>query len=118
MALLLCREAQMPYYKHHVFMCTNLREDGRASCQDHGASEMRDYLKKKVKEAGLAGPKGVRINNSGCLDRCALGPVMAVYPNETWYRYKSREDLDEIFESHLKGDVKVQHLRISPKTDD
>lgn len=108
----------MPYYQQHVFMCTNLREDGRACCQDHNATELRDYLKKKVKAAGLAGPQGVRINNAGCLDRCALGPVMVVYPNETWYRYKSTDDLDEIFENHLQNGQKVQHLRISPKYDD
>jgi (2Fe-2S) ferredoxin len=108
----------MPYYQQHVFMCTNSREDGRASCEDHQATELRAYLKKKVKEAGLAGRKGIRINSAGCLDRCALGPVMVVYPNETWYRYKSKEDLDQIFENHLKSANKVQHLRISPKTDD
>ena len=108
----------MSYYEKHVFLCTNLREDGRASCEDHQASELRSYLKAKVKEAGLAGPKGIRVNNAGCLDRCALGPVMVVYPNETWYRYKSKDDLDEIFENHLKDGVKVQHLRIAPKHDD
>ena len=108
----------MSYYKQHVFICTNQRSDGRASCEDHGASELRAYLKKRVKEEGLNGPKGLRINNAGCLDRCALGPVMVVYPNETWYRYHSKEDIDEIFESHLKNGEKVQHLRIAPKYDD
>lgn len=107
----------MSYYKQHLFVCTNLRSDGRASCQDHGADELRAYLKNKVKEAGLAGPKGVRINHAGCLDRCALGPVMVVYPDETWYRYHSREDVDEIFESHLRQGIKVQRLRISPRRD-
>ena len=107
----------MSYYQHHVFMCTNLRDDGRECCQDYQASELRGYLKSKVKTEGLAGPKGVRVNSAGCLDRCALGPVMVVYPNETWYRYRSREDIDEIFESHFKQGVKVQRLRIAPKSD-
>ena len=107
----------MSYYEQHVFICTNQRDDGRECCQDYHAGELRAYLKNKVKGAGLAGPKGVRVNSAGCLDRCALGPVMVVYPNETWYRYRSREDIDEIFESHFKQGVKVQRLRIAPKSD-
>lgn len=102
----------MSYYKHHVFFCTNLREDGRACCQDHDAQIMRDYLKKKVKDAKMAGPGGVRVNNAGCLDRCGQGPVMVIYPEETWYQYKSKEDLDAIFERHLKHSEVLDDLKI------
>ena len=35
----------------------------------------------------------VRINNVGCLDRCESGPVIVIYPNETWYTYVDRQDL-------------------------
>ena len=45
----------MSYYQHHVFFCCNQRDNGTPCCQDHGASELRDYAKKKVKELGLAG---------------------------------------------------------------
>ncbi len=38
-------KARMSYFKQHVFICTNQRTDGRASCEDHGASELRAYLK-------------------------------------------------------------------------
>ena len=100
----------MSYYKHHVFFCTNQRNDGRASCQDHNAQELRDYLKKKVKEAGLSGPGKIRINNAGCLDRCGQGPVLVIYPEETWYQYKTREDIDEIFEQHLIKNQKIACL--------
>jgi len=102
----------MSYFKQHVFFCTNQRSDGRASCQDHNAQEMRDYLKKKVKEAGLAGPGGVRVNNAGCLDRCGQGPVLVIYPEETWYQFKTKEDIDEILEQHLKNNKAVQRLAI------
>lgn len=107
----------MSYYEHHVFICTNKREDGRASCGDHGASELRAYLKQKVKNENLMGPGKIRVNIAGCLDRCSLGPVMVVYPNETWYRFTCKEDIDLIFEQHLKDGNKVQHLRIAPKHD-
>ena len=96
----------MSYFKHHVFFCTNQRKDGSQCCQDFGATEARAYLKQRCKEAEIHGPGKVRINASGCLDRCHLGPVLVIYPQETWYTYVDQEDLDEIFERHLlEGNV-------------
>lgn len=102
----------MSYYKHHVFFCCNQRKNGEASCNDHGASDMRAYAKDRVKELGLSGPDNVRINQAGCLDRCELGPVMVVYPNETWYTYVDKADVDEIVEEHLKNGRVVERLKI------
>ncbi|MBZ0070929.1 MAG: ferredoxin [Thiohalobacteraceae bacterium] len=102
----------MNYYKHHVFFCTNLREDGRACCQRFDAQAMREYAKQRSKELGLAGPGKVRINTAGCLDRCAEGPVVVVYPEGVWYRYVDREDIDEIIEEHLVNGRPVERLRI------
>jgi len=59
----------MPYYQNHVFVCTNLRTDGRQSCNQFQAQEMRDYMKKRTKELGIAGAGDVRINSAGCLNR-------------------------------------------------
>ncbi len=99
-------------FTHHVFFCTNLRTDGRNCCQDHDAQSMRDYLKKKVKELGLAGRDQMRINTAGCLDHCAQGPVIVVYPEAVWYSYSNREDIDEILEQHLIHGKVVERLRI------
>ncbi len=101
----------MSYYQHHVFFCTNQRE-GKACCQDHNAQALRDYAKDKVKALGLAGPGGVRVNSAGCLDRCAEGPVIVIYPQETWYTYVDREDIDDIIEQHLQHGRVVERLKI------
>ena len=101
----------MGYYKRHLFMCINEREDS-VCCHQFGAQEMRDYVKKRAKELGIHGQGQVRVNNAGCLDRCSEGPVAVVYPDNVWYSYRSKEDLDEIIDSHLvKGEV-VEHLRL------
>ena len=92
----------MSFYQHHVFFCCNQREGGKACCNDYGASDIRDYAKNRVKELGLSGNGKVRINMAGCLDRCELGPVLVVYPEETWYTYVDREDIDEIISEHLQ----------------
>jgi (2Fe-2S) ferredoxin len=106
---------QMSYYKHHVFFCLNARKPGEACCADHDAQAAFDHCKARMKKADLNGPGGVRINKAGCLDRCAGGPVIVVYPDETWYTYVDQHDLDEIVDSHLiKGQV-VERLRLPPE---
>ena len=102
----------MSHYQYHVFFCTNLRDDGRVCCEQCNASEIRAYAKAKIKELGLSGEGKVRINTAGCLDRCELGPVLVVYPEETWYTYLDREDIDEIIAEHLCHGRLVERLLI------
>lgn len=102
----------MSYYRHHVFFCTNQREDGSQCCAQCGALGQRDYLKRRTKELGIAGKGGVRINTAGCLDRCAEGPVLVVYPEAVWYTYVDQEDLDEILTEHLTNGRIVERLRL------
>ena len=101
-----------PYFQRHIFFCCNQRDDGRECCADKGAVELRDYCKQQVKKRGLAGTGRVQVNMAGCLDRCELGPVAVVYPEGVWYRYKNREDVDEIVERHLANGEPVQRLKI------
>lgn len=101
----------MSYYQHHVFFCTNLRDGTRQSCQQCDAQAARDYVKARCKALGLSHGKGsVRINSAGCLDRCEQGPVVVIYPEETWYTYVDQEDLDEIIEQHLQQGQQVERL--------
>ena len=102
----------MSFYRHHVFFCCNQRDGGKACCNDYGASDIRDYAKNRVKELGLSGNGKVRVNMAGCLDRCELGPVLVVYPEETWYTYVDREDIDEIISEHLQNGRVVERLKI------
>ncbi|BBE49873.1 Ferredoxin, 2Fe-2S [Ferriphaselus amnicola] len=99
----------MSFYDKHVFFCTNQREPGEGCCNDLGAQGMRDYTKDKVKALGLP---NIRINSAGCLGRCDLGPVLVVYPEETWYTYLDESDLDEIIDSHLKNGQVVERLKV------
>lgn len=102
----------MSHFKHHVFFCCNQREPGANCCNNHGASDLRDYAKKQVKAMGLSGEGKVRINQAGCLDRCDQGPVMVVYPEAVWYTYVDREDIDEILHEHLQHGRVVERLKI------
>lgn len=97
------------FYRKHVFCCVNVREEGhpRGCCSAKGSVALRDYMKAKAKEMGL---KRVRINTSGCLDRCELGPSIVIYPEGVWYTCKTTEDVDRILEDHIRDGGRVDHL--------
>ena len=102
----------MSHYRYHVFFCINQREGGEACCANHGSPAMRDYAKARIKSLGLSGPGKIRINTAGCLDRCSEGPVLVIYPEETWYTYVDKHDIDEIIEQHLLNGRVVERLKI------
>lgn len=103
------------FYEHHVFFCTNKRGPGeRRSCGMHGGDAARDHAKKRVKELQLARPGKVRINNAGCMERCELGPCIAIYPQAVWYSYENVADVDEIIDRHIVGGEIVDRLRLKP----
>jgi (2Fe-2S) ferredoxin len=100
------------YFDKHVFFCCNQRDAGEACCNNRGGSEMRAYAKERIKALKLAGRGKVRINQAGCLDRCDEGPVLVVYPEEVWYTYVDRKDIDEIIDEHLRQGRVVERLKI------
>ncbi len=101
------------YYERHIFFCLNERTD-EPSCAEHDARGAYDRCKSQVKAQGLAGPAGVRVNQAGCMNRCAAGPVAVVYPEAVWYTYVDQADIDEIVESHLKNGRVVERLLTPP----
>jgi len=103
-----------PFFRCHVFFCVNKREDGhaRGCCAEKGSLELREYMKARAKELGL---KRIRINSSGCLDRCELGPSVVIYPEGVWYRCATRADVDEVLETHLRDGGRVRRLMMDRK---
>lgn len=102
------------YYRSHIFCCTNQRPAGhkRGCCADKDAEALRNYMKKRAKELGLA---DVRVNGAGCLDRCELGPCLVIYPEGVWYRPTSEADIDEILTQHVAGGKRVERLLLPNK---
>ena len=103
-----------PYYDLHVFCCVNVRPEGhpRGCCSAKGSVALRDHLKNRAKAIGL---NRVRINQSGCLDRCELGPTMVIYPDGVWYRYETHADLEEILIRHVRDGGRVERLMLKPE---
>jgi (2Fe-2S) ferredoxin len=89
------KKTKIPYRKT-IFVCTNVREDGRVACANHGRGglELCAALKAAAKAAGLKGK--VRVARSGCLDLCAQGPNAFIYPGDEWLSGVTAADVPEI----------------------
>ena len=71
---------------------------------------LRLYMKEKIK---LSGIKGIRVNSSGCLNRCKRGPLMVIYPEGVWLKVTNKKDIDLIIENYIKKDKLIKKLLIS-----
>src|ERR1041385_6354634 len=93
-------------FTRHIFVCTNQRspDDPRGSCSKLGSEALHAHFKQEAKRLDLKDI--VRANKAGCLDHCAQGPSVVIYPEGVWYQVKSKGDVTEIMERHvIKGEV-------------
>jgi (2Fe-2S) ferredoxin len=102
----------MSRYQRHVFVCINERPAGhpKGCCLEKGSAEIRDTLKSEVNTRGLAGI--VRVNNAGCLDACAFGVALVIYPDGIWYGGVRKEDVWEIVERTILNGEVIERLLI------
>lgn len=113
------RRAAAPYtgrvavLERHVFVCVNRRDPAnpKGCCASKDAEEVRARLKKLAHDAGLRGR--VRVNTAGCLDQCAHGVTIVVYPEAVWYGGVTPADVDELFREHVVGGRPVERLRLA-----
>lgn len=101
-----------PHFERHVFICTNRREPGnpKGSCAEKGSEAVRDAFKGILHDRGLKGR--IRANAAGCLDQCPRGVAVVVYPEQVWYGGVTPDDVAEIIDSHILGNVPVDRLRM------
>jgi (2Fe-2S) ferredoxin len=90
----------MTGYRRHVFVCLNTRDakDPRGCCAQRGSEAVYSAFREGAAKAKL---RDVRINRAGCLDHCAHGPSVVIYPEAVWYRVPTVDDAKRIVESHI-----------------
>ena len=84
--------------RSHVLIC------GGTGCTSSGSAKLHDKLAAELKAKGLEDE--IKIVMTGCFGLCALGPIMIVYPEGTFYSMVTEDDIPEIVEEHLlKGRI-------------
>ena len=90
-------------YRSHVLVC------GGTGCTSSGSQRIIERLEKEIAANGLSEEVGVV--KTGCFGLCALGPIMIVYPEGTFYSMVQEDDIPEIVSEHLlKGRVVTRLL--------
>ena len=102
----------MPRPERHLLICSNNRGNyhPRGSCGEKGGERLVGAMKDLLREKGLR--EKVLVTRTGCLKHCSHGITAAVYPDNVWYRGVTEADLLEICESHLRGGVSIERLRL------
>ena len=85
-------------YRSHVLVC------GGTGCTSSGSVKIIEEFEREIAATGLT--EEVKVVKTGCFGLCALGPVVIVYPEGSFYSRVKAEDVKEIVDEHLlKGRI-------------
>lgn len=97
--------------KHHIFVCCSTRLNGTVQgvCSKKGGQEILQNLVEEVNDREIEDE--IMVSHMGCVGLCSMGPVVMVYPEQTWYGNVTPDDVEEILDALEEGE-KVVRLEI------
>lgn len=102
-------------FRYHVIVCTQKKAENVTCCAATRSAAVAAALHEQLGKQGLA--DDVLVSTTGCLGACEHGPMMIVYPDETWYGAVSPDDVAEITATHLKAGQPVSRLTITDEAE-
>lgn len=97
-------------FKKHVFVCTNQKPEPKKSCGAAQGAALVEEFRRELKDRGLQ--TQIRVQGTACLDACAFGPALVVYPEGVYYGNVQPPDVPQIVEEHLVGGHAVERLKL------
>ncbi len=93
---------------HHIFVCGSFRATGaQGVCHKKESSALLQYFTQEAADRGL---DGVMVSSTGCLKVCDHGPVVVIYPQNTWYKGVTEAVADEILDALENNTVAAEHV--------
>ena len=86
----------------HMMIC------GSTGCSSSGAGKLLDKLDELMAKDHLE--EKVAVVKTGCFGLCAEGPIVMVQPGNYMYTQVTPEDIEEIWECHIKGGKPVERM--------
>ena len=85
-------------YRSQVLVC------GGTGCTSSHSAQIIEAMQAEIDRVGLT--EEVKVVKTGCFGLCALGPVVVIYPEGSFYSRVQVEDVKEIVDEHLlKGRI-------------
>ncbi len=81
---------------------------GGTGCTSSGSAALITEFEEQIKAFDLENE--VKVVRTGCFGLCALGPVVIVYPDGTFYSRVEKDDVKEIVSEHLLKGRQVDRL--------
>jgi NADH-quinone oxidoreductase subunit F len=81
------------FYSHQILIC------GGAGCVSSNCDSVHKAVDEQLRELKLS--EKVKVYQVGCMGMCAVGPVMLILPEKTFYTNCSPESARRIVDSHL-----------------
>ena len=95
--------------KREILVC------GGTGSTSSGSPKIREQLNELLKARGV--DDEVEVVMTGCFGLCALGPIMIVYPEGTFYSMVTPDHLEEIVDSHIIGGTPVEKYMYHEKAE-
>lgn len=90
------------FLSNKIYVCAG------GGCLASGSKKVKDALQAEVEKAQLT--EELLVMETGCLGPCAVGPVVVIGSDQTFYQRVRKEDAAAIVQEHIIGGTRLERL--------